>query len=217
MSGKGEKKRRRALDAYARLQRAASLSSALVDQAVNSFGLSASQLGVLEVLDDRGSLHQQELVRALGRSKAQMTSIVDTLEKRGAVRRERHATDRRFMTVHLTDEGRTLLEKAAPVRAEAIVALMRELTGEQRGRLARLCRRLIRVLAPDEDEGAGDEEGDSDGADNHDGHDETHKSGNRRSAAAESTVADGAVAVPGAVDESVAAKVDDSDVHLPHA
>lgn len=209
MSGKGEKKRRRALDAYTRLQRAASLSSARVDQAVNTFGLSASQLGVLEVLDDRGSLHQQELVRALGRSKAQMTSIVDTLEKRGAVRRERHATDRRFMTVHLTEEGRTLLEEAAPVRAEAIVALMRELTGEQRGRLARLCRRLIRVLAPDEDDrGNGDDDVDGDGADGHDDAPATASvPANSREPVADAL----------AVDESVAAKVDEADVHPPTA
>ena len=161
---------------------------------------------MLEVLDDRGSLHQQELVRALGRSKAQMTSIVDTLEKRGAVRRERHATDRRFMTVHLTDDGRALLEQAAPVRAEAIVALMRELTGEQRGRLARLCRRLIRVLAPDEDERGGDDDADADGPD------DAPASGNSRGA-----VADAAVADPRAVDESVAAKVDEADVRPPTA
>ena len=167
MSGKGDKKRRRALDAYARLQRAASLSSARVDQAVNSFGLSASQLGVLDVLSERGPLHQQELARALGRSKAQMTSIIDALEKREAVRRERHATDRRFMTVHLTDDGQALLVKAAPVRADAIVALMRELTGEQRSRLARLCRRLVRVLAPEEDERTPPEDDDNDSRDDH--------------------------------------------------
>lgn len=192
MSGKGEKKRRRALEAYSRLQRAAALSSARVDQAVNSFGLSASQLGVLDVLAERGSLHQQELVRALGRSKAQMTSIVDTLEKRGAVRRERHATDRRFMTVHLTEDGRTLLEKAAPVRADAIITLMRELTGEQRGRLAKLCRRLIRVLAPDED--------DDDSSDSEAEHDAS-------TGPDEGTVADAL-----ALDQSVAANVDASDV-----
>ena len=201
MSGKGEKKRRRALDAYTRLQRAASLSSARVDQAVNTFGLSASQLGVLDVLADRGSLHQQELVRALGRSKAQMTSIVDTLEKRGAVRRERHATDRRFMTVHLTDDGRELLEQAAPVRAEAIVSLMRELTGEQRGRLARLCRRLIRVLAPDEDERSAS---DDDSSDNDSDDDEAVPANSREP-----------VAPTGAVDESAAAKVDTSDMPPP--
>lgn len=204
MSGKGEKKRRRALDAYTRLQRAASLSSARVDQAVNTFGLSASQLGVLDVLAERGSLHQQELVRALGRSKAQMTSIVDTLEKRGAVRRERHATDRRFMTVHLTDDGRVLLEEAAPVRAEAIVALMRELTGEQRGRLARLCRRLIRVLAPDEED-RGQPEDEENGSGDADSDDDDATPANSRDP----------VARESAVDESVASKVDATDVRPP--
>jgi len=163
MSGKGEKKRRRALDAYSRLQRAAALSAAKVDGAVQVFGLSASQFGVLDTLNTRGPVHQQELAEALGRSKAQMTAIIDALEAKSLVRRERHATDRRFMTVHLTLDGRNLLANASPVRAAAIVELMSELTGEQRGRLARLCRRLLRVLDPSGEEDAddaSDEEGD---------------------------------------------------------
>ena len=61
---------------------------------------------------------------------------------------ERHATDRRFITVHLTEAGATLLADATPARTAAIVALMSDLTGEQRGRLARLCRRLVRTLDP---------------------------------------------------------------------
>ena len=157
MSGKGEKKRRRALDAYSRLQRAAALSAARVDDAVQVFGLSASQFGVLDTLNTRGPVHQQELAEALGRSKAQMTAIIDALEGKSLVRRERHATDRRFMTVHLTLDGKNILANAAPVRTAAIVELMSELTGEQRARLARLCRRLLRVLDPSDEEGADDE------------------------------------------------------------
>ncbi len=167
MSGKGEKKRRRALDAYSRLQRAAALSAATVDDAVQVFGLSASQFGVLDTLNTRGSVHQQELAEALGRSKAQMTAIIDALEAKSLVRRERHATDRRFMTVHLTLDGRNMLANASPVRTAAIVELMSELTGEQRARLARLCRRLLRVLDPSDDEDGDDssvEEGDEDEA-----------------------------------------------------
>ena len=156
MSGKGEKKRRRALDAYSRLQRAAALSAARVDDAVQVFGLSASQFGVLDTLNTRGSVHQQELAEALGRSKAQMTAIIDALEAKSLVRRERHATDRRFMTVHLTLDGRNMLANASPVRTAAIVELMSELTGEQRARLARLCRRLLRVLDPSEEEDVDD-------------------------------------------------------------
>ncbi len=147
---KGEKKRRRALDAYSTLQRAASMAAAQVEQAVHPFGLSASQFGVLETLQSRGPVHQQELAEALGRSKAQMTAIIDALEARGWVRRERHATDRRFISVYLTDDGREVLVSTAPARSDAIVAIMAELSGEQRARLARLCRRLLRVLDPDQ-------------------------------------------------------------------
>lgn len=152
MSGKGDKKRRRALDAYSRLQRAAGLAATRVEVSVHPFGLSASQFGVLDTLASRGAVHQQELAEALGRSKAQMTAIIDALESREMVRRERHATDRRFMTVHLTDAGTKLLAQAAPARTAAIVELMSELTGEQRARLARLCRRLLRTLDPAETE-----------------------------------------------------------------
>lgn len=160
MSGKGEKKRRRALDAYTRLQRAAALSAAQVEAAVAPFGLTASQFGVLDTIATRGAVHQQELAEALGRSKAQMTAIIDALETRALVRRERHAVDRRFITVHLTADGRALLARATPERTDAIVALMGTLTGEQRSRLARLCRRMLRVLDPYEEEDPGDDDGD---------------------------------------------------------
>ncbi len=173
---KGEKKRRRALDAYSTLQRAASMSAAQVEQAVHPFGLSASQFGVLETLQSRGPVHQQELAEALGRSKAQMTAIIDALEARGWVRRERHATDRRFISVYLTDDGRSVLASTAPARSDAIVAIMRELSGEQRARLARLCRRLLRVLDPDQvealDDDAADAADDSAHDDDHDASDD---------------------------------------------
>lgn len=152
MSEKAERKRRRALEAYARLQRAAAVTAATVERSVQPFGLSASQYGVLDALLAHGPLHQQALAEALGRSKAQMTAIVDALEQRGLVRRERHATDRRFLSVVPTDAGRTLYAQVAPVRLDAIVAMMGELTGDQRTKLARLCRRLVRAGLPADDD-----------------------------------------------------------------
>jgi MarR family 2-MHQ and catechol resistance regulon transcriptional repressor len=149
---KGDKKRRRALDAYRALQRAAALAAASVDEAVHPFGLSASQFGVLETLATRGPVHQQELAESLGRSKAQMTAIIDALEARALVRRERHAVDRRFISVYLTEAGRVMLTDATPVRTDAIVQLMRELSGEQRTKLTRLCRRLLRALGDEAEE-----------------------------------------------------------------
>jgi MarR family 2-MHQ and catechol resistance regulon transcriptional repressor len=148
VSGKAEKKRRRALEAYGRLQRAAARSALRVDDALQDHGLSSSQYGVLSELATNGSTHQQELASALGRSKAQMTAIIDTLEHRALVRRERQSEDKRFITIHLTDAGRALHAAATPSRDEAIVELMSDLSGAQRARLARLCRRLLRKLEP---------------------------------------------------------------------
>jgi MarR family 2-MHQ and catechol resistance regulon transcriptional repressor len=155
---KGDRKRRRALEAYRALQRAASLAAGRVDEAVQPFGLSASQYGVLDTLQQRGPTHQQEIAEALGRSKAQMTAIVDVLESRGLVRRERHEVDRRFISVYLTEAGRVLLGEAAPARADAVVELMRELSGDQKDRLSRLCHRLLRVLDPQRLGDAADDE-----------------------------------------------------------
>jgi MarR family 2-MHQ and catechol resistance regulon transcriptional repressor len=141
---------RRALDAYARMQRAATLAAEAADASLAPFGLSASQYGVLEALAVRGPLHQQELARAADRSKAQMTAIIDALEARGVVVRERHPTDRRYTSVRITESGTALLAEVVPARTAAVVTLMGALSGDQRTRLGRLCRRLVNALAPGE-------------------------------------------------------------------
>ena len=144
------------------------MAAAHVDDAVHPFGLSASQYGVLDTLAERGPVHQQELAEALARSKAQMTAIIDALEGRGFVRRERHAVDRRFISVYLTEAGRVMLAEAAPARTEAIVSLMRELSGEQKTRLTRLCRRLLRVLDPQGDDGVAESDNEPSDSESHD-------------------------------------------------
>lgn len=146
MIAKSDRKRRRALQAYDRMQRAAARSAQAVECAIAAHGLSTSQFGVLSLLAENGPAHQQELADALGRSKAQITAIIDILEHRALVQRVRRATDKRFYSVHLTDSGREVYNRAAPDREAAIVDLMAELSGRNRMRLARLCRRLLRTL-----------------------------------------------------------------------
>jgi DNA-binding MarR family transcriptional regulator len=148
MSGKGEKRQRRAVAAYALLQRAAELAAAAVDDAVQPHGVSPSQAAVLEALAAHGPQHQQELATRLGRSKAQLTALAEALEGKGLVRRERPAADRRFVTVTLTEAGRALLAVVEPARAQAVATLMGALEGKQRRRLVDACEALVAQLAP---------------------------------------------------------------------
>ena len=68
-------------------------------------GLSATALGVLEVLGRGGGLSHRELAGALGITPATLTPVVDELERAGEVRRERDRDDRRVVRLSITPEG----------------------------------------------------------------------------------------------------------------
>jgi MarR family 2-MHQ and catechol resistance regulon transcriptional repressor len=132
----------RALDAYVKLVRAAESVTARVSPGVEAAGLSGSQFGALEALLHLGPLHQRELGRKLLKSSGNITMVVDNLEKRGFVRRERGREDRRFITVHLTEEGERLIRDFFPCHAAAITREMSVLTPAEQKELGRLCRKL---------------------------------------------------------------------------
>jgi MarR family 2-MHQ and catechol resistance regulon transcriptional repressor len=68
--------------------------------------------------------------------------VVDNLEKRGLVTRERDTEDRRFITVTLTPEGRRLIEEVFPTQLAGIVKDMSVLSDTEKEQFGALCRRL---------------------------------------------------------------------------
>ena len=59
-----------------------------------------------------------ELSERISRTRHSITSMVDTLERRGLVRREPNSKDRRSINITLTPEGRQLFERMEPVGDE---------------------------------------------------------------------------------------------------
>ena len=75
--------------------------------------------------------------------------MVDNLEKRQLVRRVRDRSDRRYVTVHLTPDGRRLIEAIFPGQVEAIVEEFSVLSADEQDELGRLCKKLgLRERAP---------------------------------------------------------------------
>ncbi|HEY3266995.1 MAG TPA: MarR family transcriptional regulator [Armatimonadota bacterium] len=132
----------RALGAYIKLMRAADSVTRRMQTRLDANGLTMSQFGAMEALLHLGPLCQRDLGAKLLKSTGNITMVVDNLEKRGLVRRERSITDRRYITVHLTDSGRELIAGVFPGHARAITALMNALSPEEQDNLARLCRTL---------------------------------------------------------------------------
>jgi MarR family transcriptional regulator, 2-MHQ and catechol-resistance regulon repressor len=81
-----------------------------------SHGLSASAFQTLAILDGAGEpLPGHVIAQRLLVSSASMTSLVDTLERRGLVERRPHPTDRRKVLIHLTPEAQRVVDQQLPV------------------------------------------------------------------------------------------------------
>ena len=139
---KGKKNEIRALNAYINLIRGAESVTLRLNRFLNANELTTSQLGVLEALLHLGPLSQRELGNKLLKSGGNITLVIDNLDKRGLVKRNRQEEDRRFITVHLTKQGQRLISKFFPTHVSAIVDEMSTLTDSEQVELRRLCRKL---------------------------------------------------------------------------
>jgi MarR family 2-MHQ and catechol resistance regulon transcriptional repressor len=132
----------RALNAYIRLTRAVEALSARLLSGEKLEGLTVSQLGVLDALLYLGPMHQKDLAEKILKSSGNLTLVIDNLEKRGLVQRERQGSDRRFVTIFLTEAGRALIERVMPRHADEITAVMSALTPDEQQTLGELCKKL---------------------------------------------------------------------------
>lgn len=133
---------RRALGAYVKLMRAADSVTQRIHRHLAPAGLTPSQFGVLEALYSLGPLCQRELGEKILKTSGNVTLVIDNLEKRGLVRRERSADDRRYITVSLMPAGDALIRDVFPRHAQAVSDDMQALTPAEQEELGRLCRKL---------------------------------------------------------------------------
>lgn len=103
------------------------LSRAVAKDAERSgkrFGLTGPQAGVLHAINQLGSMSSAMLSRKLHVTPGNITGIVDRLEKKGLVVRERKREDRRVVLLLLTAEGQKLADELPdPVEIKLIAGL----------------------------------------------------------------------------------------------
>ncbi|MEE8389840.1 MAG: MarR family winged helix-turn-helix transcriptional regulator [Anaerolineae bacterium] len=131
-----------ALNTFIKLTRATDSLLACLFRRETSGDLTPGQLGVLESLYHLGPMRQGVISAKLLKSGGNITLVVDNLEKRGLVRRERDGDDRRVVIVSLTGTGRELISRIFPNHVADIVEGMSVLSEEEQETLGRLCRKL---------------------------------------------------------------------------
>ena len=141
-NSRGSSKDIRALSTYAKLMRAAESITSRVHKHLSSVRLTLSQFGVLEAIYHLGPLSQRDLGQKILRSSGNITMVIDNLEKRKLVKRERGHSDRRIFMVHLTDNGQKLIHKIFPSHASLIAKEMGVLSASDQKILGDLCKKV---------------------------------------------------------------------------
>lgn len=144
----GSDEERRALDAYIKLMRSTvAINAQLFPVLAAEFGITPSQLGVLEALSHLGPMSHCALAAKLLVSASNLTTVIDNLERDGLVRRERDPNDRRVSITSLTPAGEARLASFFPQHVRRLVSAMSALDPEEQVELGRLCRKLGRAAA----------------------------------------------------------------------
>jgi len=111
-----------------------------------NYNLSVPQLLCLESLYENGGMSMSDIAESIMVNVSTVTGIVDRLEKKGYLERSRISTDRRVITITLTDKGRSLAENSPPAVHQKIVRAVKMLSETERKEIDRALDTLSRLI-----------------------------------------------------------------------
>lgn len=93
--------------------------------------ITPEQFSVLSHLWQKDGLQQTELALCTNRNRANVTRILDILERESIVERRDDSNDRRVFRIYLTDKGKSLREATAKCAEQSIKDSLKGLTKDE--------------------------------------------------------------------------------------
>lgn len=109
-------------------------------------GLTEPQAICLNAVKRAGEVNPGQLARSVSLSPPTVTGILDRLERRDLVKRERIARDKRQVTVRLTAAGEKLLEQSPPSLQEQFKKRLSALPDIRQRRIADALEEVVRLM-----------------------------------------------------------------------
>jgi len=106
-------------------------------------GISPGQLGVLLLVAANPGTNQTRIGKTIGIDRSTLVTIIDTMEKRGLIRREPSPTDRRSHALFLSDDGDRFLADIRPRLLTHEAEIARNLSKTELATLKDLLRRVV--------------------------------------------------------------------------
>jgi DNA-binding MarR family transcriptional regulator len=139
-----------ALEAHLHVVRAGAEMSQAITRSLEGAAISVTgpRYSLLRVLylAEEGRMAQHELARQLGSSPANVTQLLDGLERDGLVERVTNHADRRISYAQLTGQGRAACDTLVPRMVAVMQGTVAGLTPRELASLARLLAKLRRRL-----------------------------------------------------------------------
>ena len=117
---------------------------------IKRVGLTGPQLVILHEIERCDEISAGDVARAVSLSQATVTGILDRLEKRGLVVRQRSKHDKRRIMVSITDAGRRILETKPPLMQDAFVEKFSSLREWEQNMILSALQRLVSIMDANE-------------------------------------------------------------------
>lgn len=116
------------------------------------FMVTGPQLLALQTLHDDGPLTTSAVAKLIHLSNSTVVGILDRMEQKGWVRRERSEGDRRVVLVSLTAEGEQFLAEAPELLQDRLAQGLRRLPEQEQLEIAQALEKIVKLLEMDEQE-----------------------------------------------------------------
>jgi DNA-binding MarR family transcriptional regulator len=124
------------------MRHTASLLRDELETAFEGHGFTFVQWATMMRLRDNMRLTAGDLCRDLRHDTGAFTRVIDHLEERGLVSRERSDDDRRVVLLKLTSAGRQAVQSMLPVVVDRLNEALQDLSASELATLVRLLRRI---------------------------------------------------------------------------
>jgi DNA-binding MarR family transcriptional regulator len=114
----------------------------LLDEALEPLGLRSREFWLL-VIAGPGNMSQHELADLCGLDPSSLVAVLDGMERRGLLHRQRNPDDRRVQWVQRTAEGDRMFARALPRAQSAEARQLAALSPADRRQLVAVMRKLI--------------------------------------------------------------------------
>ena len=132
----------RSLNAFVGLNRTIDTLTNIVAKDAKRHDLNITEFGVLELLFNKGPQPVQRIRSRVLIASSSITYVVDCLERKQLVQRQRDAQDKRVTLVRLTETGQSLMEEIFPTHAQIITDSFSMLTDDELTTLQHVLKKL---------------------------------------------------------------------------